>query len=73
MAWTAAGLYDAYFERSVKPWDIAAGTLLCEAVGLRVVELPARGVLPWGILVAPPALCDQLLVANPAYLPAPMG
>jgi myo-inositol-1(or 4)-monophosphatase len=61
LAWTAAGLYDAYFERSVKPWDIAAGTLLCEAVGLRVVELPVRGVLPWGILVAPPALCAELL------------
>jgi myo-inositol-1(or 4)-monophosphatase len=61
LAWTAAGLYDAYFERTVKPWDIAAGTLLCEAVGLRVVELPARGVLPWGILVGPPALCEPLL------------
>ncbi len=61
LAWTAAGLYDAYFERTVKPWDIAAGTLLCEAAGLRVVELPAQGELPWGILVAPPALCEPLL------------
>ena len=25
LAWTAAGRYDAYFERTVKPWDIAAG------------------------------------------------
>ncbi len=61
LAWTAAGRYDAYFERTVKPWDIAAGTLLCEAVGLRVVELPAHENLPWGILVAPPALCEPLL------------
>ncbi len=61
LAWTAAGRYDAYFERTVKPWDIAAGTLLCEAVGLRVVELPEREDLPWGILVAPPALCEPLL------------
>jgi myo-inositol-1(or 4)-monophosphatase len=61
LAWTAAGRYDAYFERTVKPWDIAAGTLLCEAVGLRVLELPAHGDLPWGILVAPPALCEPLL------------
>jgi myo-inositol-1(or 4)-monophosphatase len=67
LAWTAAGLYDAYFERTVKPWDIAAGTLLCEAVGLGVVELPAYGDLPWGILVAPPALCEPLLelIAEP--------
>lgn len=61
LAWTAAGRYDAYFERSVKQWDIAAGVLLCEAAGLRVVELPEREALPWGILVAPPALCEPLL------------
>jgi myo-inositol-1(or 4)-monophosphatase len=61
LAWTAAGRYDAYFERTVKPWDIAAGALICEAAGLRVVELPVHEDLPWGILVAPPALCEQLL------------
>jgi len=61
LAWTAAGRYDAYFERTVKQWDIAAGVLLCEAAGLRVRELPARERLPWGILVAPPALCEELL------------
>jgi myo-inositol-1(or 4)-monophosphatase len=68
LAWTAAGRYDAYFERTVKPWDIAAGTLLCEAAGLRVVELPVHEDLPWGILVAPPALCESLLelVGGPA-------
>jgi myo-inositol-1(or 4)-monophosphatase len=68
LAWTAAGRYDAYFERTVKPWDIAAGTLLCEAAGLRVVELPVHEDLPWGILVAPPALCEPLLelVGGPA-------
>ncbi len=25
LCWTAAGRFDAYFERTVKPWDIAAG------------------------------------------------
>jgi myo-inositol-1(or 4)-monophosphatase len=68
LAWTAVGRYDAYFERTVKPWDIAAGTLLCEAAGLEVVELPEHEDLPWGILVAPPALCGPLLelVGGPA-------
>lgn len=68
LAWTAAGRYDAYFERTVKPWDIAAGTLLCEAAGLRVLELPVHENLPWGILVAPPGLCEALLelVGGPA-------
>ena len=40
LAWTAAGRYDAYFERSVKQWDIAAGALICERAGLSVLELP---------------------------------
>jgi myo-inositol-1(or 4)-monophosphatase len=61
LAWTAAGRFDAYYERSVKQWDIAAGALVCERAGLRVHELAARENLPWGILVAPQALCEPLL------------
>jgi myo-inositol-1(or 4)-monophosphatase len=61
LAWTAAGRFDAYFERSVKQWDIAAGTLLCRRAGLAVVELAAYEAMPWGILVAPTALARPLL------------
>jgi myo-inositol-1(or 4)-monophosphatase len=61
LAWTAAGRYDAYYERTVKQWDIAAGALVCERAGLRLRELPERDGLPWGILVAPPALAEPLL------------
>jgi myo-inositol-1(or 4)-monophosphatase len=61
LAWTAAGRYDAYFERTVKPWDIAAGALICQSVGLLVLELPVREHLPWGILVAPSGLAEGLL------------
>jgi myo-inositol-1(or 4)-monophosphatase len=61
LCWTAAGRYDAYFERTVKPWDIAAGALICERAGLRVLELPLHERLPWGILVARPALAEPLL------------
>jgi myo-inositol-1(or 4)-monophosphatase len=61
LAWTAAGRYDAYFERSVKPWDIAAGSLICERAGLAVLELPEREILPFGVLVAVPALARPLL------------
>jgi myo-inositol-1(or 4)-monophosphatase len=61
LAWTAAGRYDAYFERSTKPWDIAAGTLLCERAGLTVRELPEREHLPQGVLAAAPGLADSLL------------
>jgi myo-inositol-1(or 4)-monophosphatase len=61
LTWTAAGRYDAYFERSVKQWDIAAGALICERAGLRVLELPVHESLPWGILVAPTKLAEPLL------------
>ncbi len=61
LTWTAAGRYDAYFERSVKAWDISAGALICERAGLQVLELPVHENLPWGILVARPEQADALL------------
>ena len=61
LAWTAAGRYDAYYERTVKQWDIAAGALVCERAGLSVIELPEREGLPWGILAARPGLAEALL------------
>jgi myo-inositol-1(or 4)-monophosphatase len=68
LAWTAAGRFDAYFERTVKPWDIAAGALICERAGLSVLDLPEHEDLPYGILAAPEAIAGQLLelVGDPA-------
>ncbi|MGH2878164.1 MAG: inositol monophosphatase family protein [Solirubrobacteraceae bacterium] len=61
LAWTAAGRYDAYFERTVKPWDIAAGVLVCQKAGLEVRELAEREGLTWGVLVSTPQLVEPLL------------
>ncbi len=33
LAWVAAGRFDGYWELGVKPWDIAAGTLLVREAG----------------------------------------
>jgi myo-inositol-1(or 4)-monophosphatase len=68
LAWTAAGRFDAYFERTVKPWDIAAGALICERAGLSVLDLPEHEDLPYGILAAPEALAEALLelIGGPA-------
>jgi len=33
LAWVAAGRYDGYWERGIKPWDIAAGLLLVTEAG----------------------------------------
>jgi myo-inositol-1(or 4)-monophosphatase len=60
LAWTAAGRYDAYFERGIKTWDFAAGALICEAAGLEVRHLAPAPPMDAGILVAPRALADEL-------------
>jgi len=55
LAWLAAGRLDAYYERGVQSWDVAAGLLLCARAGLQVRELD-----PPGVLVAPAAIVDAL-------------
>ena len=60
LAWTAAGRYDAFYERGVQIWDTAAGSLLCECAGLDVRELAAVDELPFGVIVAPAGLIDGL-------------
>ena len=60
LAWTAAGRYDAYFERGVQHWDTAAGLLICQAAGLEARTLAASGAQGSGVLVAPPAIIDEL-------------
>ena len=62
LAWTAAGRYDAYYERGLNHWDLAAGELLCRRAGLVVRELPERPPAGPGVLVAPEALVDALEV-----------
>ena len=60
LAWLAAGRCDAYFERGVKEWDVAAGRVICEAAGLEVRELEASAGQPWGIMACAPGLADEL-------------
>jgi myo-inositol-1(or 4)-monophosphatase len=61
MCWTACGRFDAYYERGVKPWDIAAGSLIASRAGLVVRELPAVGEDDAGVVVAPAGLVDELV------------
>jgi myo-inositol-1(or 4)-monophosphatase len=60
LAWAAAGRYDAFYERGVQAWDIAAGSLLCECSGLVVRRLEADGAAPEGVVVAPAGIVDEL-------------
>ena len=39
LAWVAAGRFDAYWERGIKPWDMAAGIVLVREAGGVVSDL----------------------------------
>jgi myo-inositol-1(or 4)-monophosphatase len=60
LAWTAGGRYDAYFERGINHWDVAAGRLICERAGLIARPLAPDPPAGSGLLVARPALADAL-------------
>ncbi len=64
LAWTAAGVFDGYFEQALGPWDVAAGALLVREAGGRVTDWrgDADGWIDSGdIVAAPPAVHEQLL------------
>jgi myo-inositol-1(or 4)-monophosphatase len=53
LAWMAAGRFDAYWERDLSPWDIAAGILLVREAGGMVSDLDGAGrMLETGHLLA---------------------
>ncbi len=39
LAWTAAGRFDGYWERNIKPWDMAAGLCILRESGGTAVDL----------------------------------
>lgn len=63
LSYTAAGVYDGFFEFRLSPWDFAAGSLLIEEAGGRITDLDGGDdYFSSGNLVAgPPGLHDQLL------------
>lgn len=63
LAYTAAGIYDGFFEFRLSPWDLAAGTLLIEEAGGVVSDLDGgRRFLANGNVVAgSPAVHRELL------------
>jgi myo-inositol-1(or 4)-monophosphatase len=66
LAWVAAGRYDAYWERDLNPWDLAAGILLVTEAGGRVTnaqgedDVLGTGSVCAGNLEIQPQLLDRL-------------
>jgi myo-inositol-1(or 4)-monophosphatase len=64
LAWTAAGVFDGYFEQALGTWDVAAGALLVREAGGVVTDWSGdeRAWLTSGDIVAgPPAIHAVLL------------
>lgn len=60
LAWCACGRWDAYYERGVHAWDVAAGALIAARAGLEVRDLPAAGEEAAGLLAAPQGIVEEL-------------
>ena len=60
LAWTAAGRNDAFYERGLNAWDLAAGELLCRRAGLTVRRLEPAPPAAAGVLVAPDSVIGAL-------------
>ena len=64
LALTAAGRFDAYWERDLKPWDIAAGIVLLREAGGYVSDLDGgQDMLEKGSLCAGTELIQRELLA----------
>jgi myo-inositol-1(or 4)-monophosphatase len=70
LAWVAAGRYDGYWERDLKPWDIGAGILMVTEAGGKVTDAEGgQDMLTTGSIVAGnleihPQLLDRLKAAQ---------
>ena len=60
LAWTAAGRLDAYYERGVNLWDVAAGELICARAGLEVSGWSRRASCRGARWPRRPAIADDL-------------
>jgi myo-inositol-1(or 4)-monophosphatase len=65
LAYVAAGRYDGYWERGIKPWDIAAGELLVRESGGLVTDFSGgNDPMHKGEIVAGSAKVVQILVKH---------
>lgn len=60
LCYAAAGLVDAYFEEGLNTWDMSAGELIAREAGCRTGDFRGGQPNPAELLVAAPAIFDQL-------------
>jgi myo-inositol-1(or 4)-monophosphatase len=58
----ACGRVDAYYERGLNHWDLAAGELIASEAGASVGAIEGGPAKPGSVVAAAPALFEQLRV-----------
>lgn len=61
LCWVAAGRVDAYFERGLQPWDLAAGGLIAREAGAWVGSFDGGPPRPGSVVASAPHLREPLL------------
>jgi myo-inositol-1(or 4)-monophosphatase len=63
LSMVARGVFDAYWERGIRPWDSSAGQLLVEEAGGKVVTYRGQPYDPYknSIVAGPSAIVDQIV------------
>ena len=63
LCYVACGNFDAYWEKSLKPWDVAAGYLVCAEAGISVTDFSGQVYSPFNdsIIAAAQPLYSQII------------
>ena len=60
LCWVACGRLDAFYEKGLGPWDLAAGALIAAEAGARTGDLSGGAPTTEFVLASAPALFDDL-------------
>jgi myo-inositol-1(or 4)-monophosphatase len=64
LSYVACGRFDGFWELSLKPWDVAAGGLLCEEAGAAVTSISGGAdyvSAPQSVIAAAPGIYSRML------------
>lgn len=73
LCYVAAGRYDAYYETGLNAWDAAAGELIAREAGCRSGDHRGGPPSPGELVVATPAIFDELQDLLARLTPPPSG
>jgi myo-inositol-1(or 4)-monophosphatase len=66
LAYAASGRVDLFFHHSLSPWDVAAGLVLAQEAGGRVVDRQGNkaGLFTPSVVCSSPSLVEDFLAAT---------